>query len=138
MMRPFSYERATDVAFVFDTRNATPETMLLAGGTTLLDLMKLDVMMPNRLIDITGLATVDPALAELRLTANGGLAIGALARMSAVAEHPLVRSNYPVTEHGHHRRQSVAAHALRLFPRRHDSRMQQAQRRIGLRRATRR
>src|SRR4051812_29136177 len=96
MMRPFSYERATDVTFVLDARNATPETVLLAGGTTLLDLMKLDVLTPDRLIDITGLAVVDPALEELRPTANGGLTIGALARMSAVAEHPLVRSDYPV------------------------------------------
>jgi xanthine dehydrogenase YagS FAD-binding subunit len=95
-MRPFSYERATDIASTIDALQASPETMLLAGGTTLLDLMKLDVMTPHRLIDITALVNVDPTLDDVRTTANGGIAIGALARMSAVAAHPRVRSDYPV------------------------------------------
>jgi xanthine dehydrogenase YagS FAD-binding subunit len=92
-MQPVSYERAATVAMALDT---DPESALLAGGTTLIDLMKLDVMTPRRLIDITPLAASDPALAEVRATEQGGVVIGGLARMSDVATHPLVRDDYPV------------------------------------------
>ena len=65
----------------------------LAGGTTLLDLMKLDVMRPERLVDINGL----PAqLGRHRAPAPTGLRLGALARMAEAADHPEVRRDYPV------------------------------------------
>ncbi len=95
-MRPFDYVRATDIASTIDGLLGNPGTALLAGGTTLLDLMKLDVMTPNRLIDITALPAAGSGLAEVRSSPSGGIVIGALARMSTVAEHPLVRSRYPV------------------------------------------
>jgi xanthine dehydrogenase YagS FAD-binding subunit len=95
-MRPCSYERAADLAAAMAAGLESPSAALLAGGTTLLDLMKLNVMTPRRLVDITGLAMSDPSLAAIRSSAEGGVVIGALARMSAVAEHPLIVSQYPV------------------------------------------
>ncbi|MGH2614349.1 MAG: FAD binding domain-containing protein [Thermomicrobiales bacterium] len=95
-MNPFSYERAADVSSAVERLGADTEAAFLAGGTTLIDLMKLNVMTPRRLIDITGLAATAPALADVHATPDGGILIGALARMSAVAEHPLVREGYPV------------------------------------------
>jgi xanthine dehydrogenase YagS FAD-binding subunit len=95
-MRPFSYDRATDVNSVLAEVRSNPNVALLAGGTTQLDLMKLGVSAPNRLIDITPLAFLDPALAEVRVTPEGGVRIGSLATMSAVAEHPSIRESYPL------------------------------------------
>lgn len=95
-MRPFSYERATDLGAAMAATHEGPATALLAGGTTLLDLMKLDVATPARLVDITGMPATTPALAEIRPASDGGVVIGALARMSAVAEHPLIADQYPV------------------------------------------
>src|SRR6201995_3229694 len=64
----------------------------LAGGTTLIDLMKLDVMRPQTLVDINPLAG---NWSEINLD-GGNLRLGALARMSDVAAHPEVQRNYPV------------------------------------------
>jgi xanthine dehydrogenase YagS FAD-binding subunit len=63
----------------------------LAGGTTLFDLMKLDVERPDALVDVNGLP-----LDKIERTSEGGLRIGALARNSAVAHHPDVREGYRV------------------------------------------
>jgi xanthine dehydrogenase YagS FAD-binding subunit len=102
-MRPFSYQRVADasaatqfVAASAASRNATPladgATQFLAGGTTLLDLMKLDVMRPGTVIDITPLAPQWSAI-----TASGdGLKLGALAKMSDVAVHETIQRYYPV------------------------------------------
>jgi xanthine dehydrogenase YagS FAD-binding subunit len=97
-MRPFSYARAADLAQAVHLGQHTGQgqtdapVQFLAGGTTLYDLMKLDVMVPERLVDLTPLrathAAVTPTAAGLRL--------GALARMAHVAAHPAVRSDYPV------------------------------------------
>ncbi len=95
-MRPFEYERAADLAAAVAAAHEIPATSLLAGGTTLIDLMKLNVMSPQRLVDITGLAATTPSLSDVRSSSDGGIVIGALAHMSAVAEHPLVASQYPV------------------------------------------
>ncbi len=95
-MQPFSYERATGVQAVLAGLDDAPDSALLAGGTTLLDLMKLGVTTPRRLIDITGLAESDPELAAITAISSGGVRIGALARMSDAAEHPLIRERYPV------------------------------------------
>ena len=64
----------------------------LAGGTTLIDLMKLDVMRPSMLVDINPLAGTWSAI-DLD---GGNLRLGALARMSDVAANPDVQRNYPV------------------------------------------
>lgn len=88
-MRPFTYQRASDAA---EAVRAGQGTTFLAGGTTLLDLMKLDVMRPAIVVDINDLASahggIEAGAASLRL--------GALARMADVARHPAVRRDYPV------------------------------------------
>jgi len=86
---PFSYVRVTDnLDAALDT--ATPESQFVAGGTTLIDLMRLGVMSPTRLLDINHLP-----LAQIEETAKG-LSIGALVRNSDLAYHPVVRARYPV------------------------------------------
>ncbi|MBY5454346.1 xanthine dehydrogenase family protein subunit M [Rhizobium leguminosarum] len=80
-MRPFDYLRAENAATAI-TEAARPETRFLAGGTTLLDLMKLNVERPAHLVDITrlpGLDTIEVSTDVIR--------IGALAKMSKVAAH---------------------------------------------------
>src|SRR5690348_4073756 len=99
-MRPFIYQRATDpsvamAALAASSGNAAPTqatAQALAGGTTLIDLMKLDVMRPQALVDINPLAG---SWSEINLD-GGNLRLGALARMSDVAAHPDVQRNYPV------------------------------------------
>jgi len=79
-----------------DAGTATPTAsaaQFLAGGTTILDLMKLDVMRPERLVDINPLQ--DGVLGQIQMAAEG-LRLGALARMSEAAEHPVIRRDYPV------------------------------------------
>jgi xanthine dehydrogenase YagS FAD-binding subunit len=65
----------------------------LAGGTTLIDLMKLDVMRPQTVIDINGLG--DTALGRIEATQNG-VRLGALVRMAQAAEHPSIRRDCPM------------------------------------------
>lgn len=97
-MRPFAYERAADAAEAGrlgrDTgqgQTAAP-VQFLAGGTTLIDLMKLDVLRPERVVDINALEA-----SHGRIEADAdGLRLGALARMSTAADHPAVRRDYPV------------------------------------------
>ena len=100
-MRPFSYQRATDPDMAVQALSATaaandPLTQAraqpLAGGTTLIDLMKLDVMRPAAIVDINPLARGWSAI-EPR---GDGLRLGALARMSDVAAHEEIQRNYPV------------------------------------------
>jgi len=90
-MRPFLYDRADDLATA--RQAGTNEAMaFMAGGTTLLDLMKLDVMRPLRVVDINGLA---PAHGRIVITSTG-LYLGALVRMSDAADHQAIRRDYPV------------------------------------------
>ena len=85
-MKSFDYARA-------DSAEAAVAAggRFIAGGTNLLDLMKLEIETPERLVDISRLP-----LTEVEETADGGLRIGALAPNSDLAAHPLVRSRYPV------------------------------------------
>jgi xanthine dehydrogenase YagS FAD-binding subunit len=87
-MRPFAYVRAADVHAALDAA-ARPGASLLAGGTDLLQLWKTGISAPDLVVDIGDLPI---AAIERR-----GLAvrIGALARLSDVADHPLIRSDYP-------------------------------------------
>jgi xanthine dehydrogenase YagS FAD-binding subunit len=100
-MRPFSYQRASDPATAaqFIAAAATGFTPLtdgtvqiLAGGTTLVDLMKLDVMRPATVVDINPLAS---QWSGITLDGND-LKLGALAKMADVAEHDQVKRLYPV------------------------------------------
>ena len=97
-MRPFTYERvdsttAAIAAFGRGPAAAASERQYLAGGTTLIDLMKLDVMRPQTVIDINALDRT----ALGRIEANGrGLRLGALAHMSEVADHPAIKRDYPI------------------------------------------
>jgi xanthine dehydrogenase YagS FAD-binding subunit len=98
-MRPFVYSFATDAAAAVKAASGAPAAatpgavQYLAGGTTLVDLMKLDVMQPTQLIDITRMPA--PQLRAIELSPKG-LYIGALATMRQVADHPGVRRDYPV------------------------------------------
>lgn len=96
-MRTFTYEtpQSVDEAIQMIARAGSRRPRFLAGGTTLVDLMKLDVEAPGHLVDITGvreLASYDVSAAE---SASGELIFGALAHMSDVADDPLVRTHYP-------------------------------------------
>lgn len=88
-MNPFTYVKASSSEEAIATLTQFPEAMLIAGGTNMLDLMKEGVHTPPHLIDIRKL----PAQIELR---DQRLYIGAMARNSEVAYHPIVRSRYPV------------------------------------------
>ncbi|MEH3144020.1 MAG: xanthine dehydrogenase family protein subunit M [Methylobacterium frigidaeris] len=88
-MRPFDYSRAGDTATALSL--AGREAAYFAGGTTLLDLMKLDVLRPERLVDINLLRREHGGIA-----ADGsGLVLGGLARMSEAADHPVIGRDYP-------------------------------------------
>jgi xanthine dehydrogenase YagS FAD-binding subunit len=87
-MREFAYERAGDAESA--VRAAAGGATFLGGGTNLVDLMKLGVAEPGRLVDVTRLpGTVE----ELP---GGGLRVGASVRNNDLAAHPLVRERYPV------------------------------------------
>jgi xanthine dehydrogenase YagS FAD-binding subunit len=90
-MRPFHYEHAADRAGALRAGGAEG-VHYLAGGTTLVDLMKLDVMRPTTLVDINALAREHGEI----LAEPQRLRLGALARMSDVADNPSVRRDYPV------------------------------------------
>ncbi len=87
-MKAFTYERADSVRAAAQAA-ADPETKLIAGGTNLLDLMKLQIETPKRLVDIGRLP-----LDDIQETAEGGLRIGALAANPAA--HHTVKQRYPL------------------------------------------
>ena len=89
-MRPFHYQRAHSLSDAASLA-ATPDAMLIAGGTNLLDLMKLQVHKPARLADIGRIG-----LDGIQDLPDGGLHIGALATNTATAIHPRIRSDYPL------------------------------------------
>lgn len=90
-MRPFTYERASDAQTAVQAAARTPGAKFIAGGTNLLDLMKLDIERPAHLIDVSRLP-----MAGIEDTAEGGLRIGAMATNSQVAADDRVRSRWPV------------------------------------------
>lgn len=89
-MKPFKYSTAADAAGAIKQVSAGNNAKFLAGGTNLLDLMKEYVERPDELIDITKLN-----FAQIKST-TGGISIGALAKNTDTANHPLVRQNYPL------------------------------------------
>jgi xanthine dehydrogenase YagS FAD-binding subunit len=90
-MQPFAYTAADDLQSATRLAVADRRARYLAGGTTLVDLMKLDVETPTQLIDITRLP-----LAEIVAQADGGLRIGALVRNADLAHNEAVRERFPV------------------------------------------
>lgn len=88
-MRSFDYQRAERLTHATQL-TAEPDTLALAGGTNLVDLMKLQVETPQTLVDISKLS-----LGEIS-DQGSGLRIGALATNTATAVHPRVRAEYPV------------------------------------------
>jgi len=89
-MQSFEFQRARDALSAI-AAGAKSGTRFVAGGTTLLDLMKLNVERPEHIIDINGLP-----LDEVEPLADGGLKIGATVRNSALAHHPIVQRDYAV------------------------------------------
>src|SRR5262245_20593257 len=102
-MRPFAFSRADTVQSAVNAEPASqtspdPATVhathqYVAGGTTLIDLMKLDVMRPRNVTDINALEFTPSG--EISFGPRG-LHLGALVRMSAAADHADIRENYPV------------------------------------------
>lgn len=89
-MRSFKYNLAIDAASAVRTVSANKEAKFLAGGTNLIDLMKEYVERPTELVDISRLN-----LAQISSTSNG-ISIGALAKNTDTANHPLVRQQFPL------------------------------------------
>ena len=90
-MRPFAYERATDAADAVAAAAGDGDTMYLGGGTNLVDLMKLGVHTPARLVDVSRLSA-----REIEELPDGGLRIGGAARNSDLAANRAVRERYPL------------------------------------------
>lgn len=96
-MRPFTFERATDLEQACRLASGTGQGQVdspmqfLAGGTTLIDLMKLDVLRPRTVVDLGALASHEPVT-----VGPDGLTLSAFAKMSKVAAHPAVLTRYPV------------------------------------------
>lgn len=90
-MRPFTYSRATSIEEAAKTAASTGGARFIAGGTNLLDLMKLQIETPTHLIDVNhlGLDRIEP-------TAEGGLRIGAMVRNTDLAADKAVRRDYAV------------------------------------------
>lgn len=90
-MKPFTYERAQSPAEAAAAVERVPGAKFIAGGTNLLDLMKLQIENPVHLVDVNALQLdrVEPAL-------DGGLRIGALVRNTDLAAHERVRRDYGV------------------------------------------
>ena len=149
-MRPFAYERAGDASPTRPgARRPGPDrrhVQFLAGGTTLIDLMKLDVLRPAAVVDINA--------AGRRSRRDRGRMPAACAsapwpRMADAADHPAVAPRLPgdrpvagarrqpaAPQHGQPRRQCPAAHPLHLLPRPQLGRLQQARARLRLRGAS--
>jgi xanthine dehydrogenase YagS FAD-binding subunit len=103
-MRPFAYDRADSTSAALQTyaQFASPVNDMpsvhaahqyVAGGTTLIDLMKLDVMRPQSVTDINALAKSQTGKIAF---GNDGLRLSALVRMSEAADHDAVKTNFPV------------------------------------------
>jgi xanthine dehydrogenase YagS FAD-binding subunit len=90
-VKPFAYERADDTAAALALMGRAGGARYLAGGTNLVDLMKLEVETPSLLVDIRGLAET-----AIEPTDGGGLRIGALVTNSDLAAHRIVRERYPL------------------------------------------
>ncbi len=90
-MRPFTYERAKSPAEAAAALMSHAGAKAIAGGTNLVDLMKLEIEKPAHLVDVNGIG-----LDKVERTADGGLRIGALVRNTDLASNERVRREYPL------------------------------------------
>lgn len=90
-MKAFTYERVTSLQQAVNACANNPGARFIAGGTNLLDLMKLEIETPEHLVDVNGLA-----LDNITPTEDGGLRIGAMVRNTDLAAAPEVRRDYAV------------------------------------------
>ncbi len=90
-MRPFAFKRAAAPADAAKLVAANKDARYIAGGTNLVDLMKEGVDRPNELVDISRLP-----LSVVRSLSGGGVSIGALAKNTDTANHPLIRKDFPM------------------------------------------
>ncbi|MEW9855249.1 FAD binding domain-containing protein [Novosphingobium sp. M1R2S20] len=93
-MKAFTYERASSPAQAAAIVARTPGAKFIAGGTNLLDLMKLEIETPTHLVDVNGLG-----LDQIEPTPDGGLRIGAMVRNTDLAADMRVRRDYAVLSH---------------------------------------
>src|SRR2546427_9887407 len=91
-MHPFALSRADDPATAIAAHAQDPQLAFIAGGTDLIGLMKDRAQLPERLLDINGL----PDMARIEALPDGGLRIGALARVSDAAADAEVPRRFPV------------------------------------------
>ena len=91
-MTPFAYARAADAGQAVAVAAAAPGTAFLAGGTELLNWMRLGIAAPARVRDISRI----PGMDAIEALPGGGIRLGALARLNDVAAHPAVARDYPV------------------------------------------
>ena len=98
-MRPFAYEAPTDaatavlLASIPASAHVTAPVQFKGGGTTLIDLMKLDVMQPTTIVDITAIR--DEAMHRI-VRSDGEVRIGSLVSMSKLQDDPLMVRDYPL------------------------------------------
>ncbi len=90
-MRPFAFKRAAAPADAIKLVAANRDARFIAGGTNLIDLMKESVDRPNELVDISRLP-----LSVVRSLPAAGVSIGALAKNTETANHPLIRQGFPL------------------------------------------
>lgn len=90
-MKAFEFVRAENAAQAVQTAQKNAQARYLGGGTNLLDLMKDEVVSASHLIDVSRLP-----LSEIKELPDGGLSLGAAAKNSDTANHPLVRQRYPL------------------------------------------
>ena len=149
-MRPFVYVRADNAAAVAkafagasgrDEPPTSADAQFIAGGTTILDLMKLDVMRPSALVDINGMEGLYKAVEQTR----DGLTLGRACpdggrgapsaratRLSGHRREPRARGERATPQYGDTRRQRAQAHAVQLFSRPVVGSLQQADARLRL------
>lgn len=94
-MNPFDYRLAHSIDDAI-LAGADASAHYVAGGTTLIDLMKLDVEVPAHIVDVNALGAGDASLGTVSELPDGGLRLGALARMSDVAWDARVKERFPV------------------------------------------
>jgi xanthine dehydrogenase YagS FAD-binding subunit len=90
-MKPFGYLRAETIDGALTQISQPDGVRPIAGGTNLLDLMKLQITTPSTLVDINRLP-----LDQIEVTPDGRVLLGALARNAHTAAHPIVRDQYPL------------------------------------------
>lgn len=88
-MKPFNFTRAANQSEAI--KLLQPDGKFIAGGTNIVDLMKEGVMNPSQLVDIQRLP-----LSTIQANKQGGISLGALAKNTDTANHPLIRSKYPL------------------------------------------